>query len=90
MTHEEIDTLRERMDSLIGSTRWQTALSLAMGNSRAIVNGWFSFSETNLHRYPPQQFLIALEFLEVTPVNKWPVRWKRLKGLKLIAKNRSN
>ena len=83
MTDKEINDLRERMNALMGTTAWQTALSDGMGNSRAIVNGWFSFSESNLHRFPPQQFIIVLEFLEVTPVYKWPKRWAKLTALKL-------
>ena len=82
MTNKEINALRKRMNALMGTTAWQTALSDGMGNSRAIVNGWFSFSESNLHRFPPQQFIIVLEFLEVTPVSEWPKRWAKLTAMK--------
>ena len=90
MTEEEINTIRQRIDLLVGSTRWQTVLSECMGLSRAIVNGWFSHSETNKKRNPPEQLIIALEFLEIVPVQKWPVRWNKLKALKIASAEKAN
>ncbi len=74
--------LRNRIDLLIGTTRWQTALAEGLGRARPVVAGWFTDAETTADRLPPDYLVAIIELLEMTPVNKWPSRWSKLSKLK--------
>lgn len=63
----ENEHIRRRFAALLGERKLAEKIAVVTGSSRAAVFRWF---DTGF----PENAVIILEFMEITPVSMWPKR----------------